>query len=148
MISVIERALKSVHGLTSPHSDYAVLSHGTIVLYTEVGTVDHVQYECPSVHARSFNQPLVQDLACGHPYVYSALAHRGFPWRGVSERSSTLVTRGLYLVEWPGGQIVHIVDAYTATSASALAINAYVNDYLSPAVVRSGKLNQPIPMSP
>lgn len=146
----LELAIHSAPRLTTRYTNYTVLSHGTVVLTggptdqggpldASEGATGAANYECPEV--RSLNKSAVETLARDHPEVYKVLQTGGFPYRGVTPRRANK-SGPLVVVEWlgtAGGQVAHIVEAYTESSAEAFASKAYVDDYLSPVVAETGR---------
>lgn len=134
-LTPLELAVRSAPRLTSTRRNYAVLSRGTIILYDEGGPLDDLEYECPGAHKLTG----IDAIRSSHPDVYRVLATGGFPYRGVTPRGTSKVGDRLFIVEWAGGQVAHVINAYTESSAEAFASKAYVDDYLSPVVVETGR---------
>lgn len=138
-------AVRHVHSLVTTYPRYAIMSNGTIILMGEGGVGDHpspLPYTIPMAGVASTIDTMINDLQRDHPHVYSTLATWGFPFKGVTGRSTIEVSNKLYMVEWRGGQVVHLVAAATETDAEAQAIQAYTNDYLRPNVITSGVLKK------
>lgn len=125
--------------VTSSHTHRCVLSHGTIVLYSETPLSSPLPlYDCPVTYVSRFASGVVSGLLLINEHVYRVLGTGGFPWKSVTPRITTEVEHGVYLVEW--GDIVHVVKANTPSDAEHMAITMYTDDWLCPVII-STKMN-------